>query len=149
MRCTKTILRQGTTSYPESLLRRLEGRDWTGNGKLSQVIANIAQRGGNVFFVFHEHQIQMLEMQIAFFAINAQHLKKTKTLRDGQPVKAWPTARFVTGTQRERRQVCRCLKSRVSPTSGPMKKLGKNILLRHYKHIYFHFGCFSWLKQCT
>ena len=27
----------------------------TGNGELSKVIADIAQRDGNVFFLFHEH----------------------------------------------------------------------------------------------
>ena len=27
----------------------------TGNGELSKVIADIAQRDGNMFFVFHEH----------------------------------------------------------------------------------------------
>ena len=27
----------------------------TGNGELSKVIADMAQRDGNVFFVFHEH----------------------------------------------------------------------------------------------
>ena len=27
----------------------------TGKGELSKVIADIAQRDGNVFFVFHEH----------------------------------------------------------------------------------------------
>ena len=34
----------------------------TGNGELSKVIADIARRDGDVFFVFHEHLIEMLEM---------------------------------------------------------------------------------------
>ena len=38
----------------------------TGNGKLSKVIADIAQCDGNVFFVFREHQIYMHKMRIAY-----------------------------------------------------------------------------------
>ena len=35
----------------------------TRNGELSKVIADIAQRDGNVFLMFHE---QMIEMRIAY-----------------------------------------------------------------------------------
>ena len=72
------------------------------------------------------------------FAINAHCLKKMRTLREGQPVNALHTARLVTGTLTwvERRRVYHCPKSRLSATAGPMKKPGKNIPPRYYKHIY-------------
>ena len=46
-----------------------EGREWANYRKqeiLSKVIAGIAQRDGNVPFLFHYHKIQMLEMRIAY-----------------------------------------------------------------------------------
>ena len=66
----------------------------TGNGELSKVIADIAQGDGNVLFLFHE--INVCDAN-CLFAINAQCLKKTRTLRNGQLVKTLHTASLVTG----------------------------------------------------
>ena len=66
----------------------------TGNCELSKVIADIAQGDGNVLFLFHE--INVCDAN-CLFAINAQCLKKTRTLRNGQPVKTLHTASLVTG----------------------------------------------------
>ena len=72
-----------------------EGREWVNYRKqkiLSKVIAGIAQRDGNVSFLFITTKYAWDAN--CLLAVNAQCLNKTKTLRDIQPVKALHTARF-------------------------------------------------------
>jgi len=65
-----------------------------------KVIADIAQRGGNVIIspVSWALNINARDAN-CLLAMNAQSSKKTRTLRNRKPVKALPhTARLVTGT---------------------------------------------------
>ena len=63
--------------------------------RMSKVIADIAQLGGNVIII---PVSWALNINACLLVINAQHLKKTWTLRNRKPVKALHTARLVTGT---------------------------------------------------
>ena len=83
--------------------------------RMPKVIADIAQLGGNVIMT---PVLWVLNVNAwhanCLLAINAQYLKKTRTLRNRKLVKASHTARLVTGTEREPHRVCCFLKRRVS-----------------------------------